>query len=74
MNYRAPSAILTDQARVMKNAITIVFPKTQHRYCLCHIMRKFPEKFGAHDHCDDIKSALNTCVYDSFIVDEFEEN
>ncbi|XP_059434110.1 protein FAR-RED IMPAIRED RESPONSE 1-like [Corylus avellana] len=74
MKYRAPSAILTDQARAMKNAIARVFPRTRHRYCLWHIMRKFPEKFGAHDHCEDIKSALNTCVYDSFTVDEFEEN
>jgi hypothetical protein len=58
----------------MKNANAIVFPRTRHRYCLWHIMRKFSEKFGAHDHCDSIKSALNTCVYDSFTVDEFEKN
>jgi transposase-like protein len=43
MNYRAPSAILTDQARAMKNVIAIVFPRTRHKYCLWHIIRKFPE-------------------------------
>jgi hypothetical protein len=42
--------------------------------CLWHIMRKFLEKFGAHDHCDDIMSALNTYVYDYLTVNEFEEN
>jgi hypothetical protein len=74
MNYRAPSAILTDQAKAMKNAIARVFPRTRLRYCLWHIMRKFPEKFGAHDRCNDIKSALNKCVYDSLTIDEFEDN
>jgi transposase-like protein len=58
----------------MKNAIVRVFPKTQHRYCLWHVMRKLPENFGALDHWGDIKSDLNTCLYDSIIVDEFEEN
>jgi hypothetical protein len=37
-------------------------------------MRKFSEKFGAHDRCNDIKSALNKCVYDSLTIDEFEDN
>ncbi|XP_059444592.1 protein FAR1-RELATED SEQUENCE 5-like isoform X2 [Corylus avellana] len=74
MNNRAPSAIITDRTRAMKNAIVRVFPKTRHRYCLWHIMRKLPEKFGSHDHYNDIRSALNTCLYDSITVDEFEKN
>jgi hypothetical protein len=75
MNNKAPGAIVTDQARAMKNAIEIVFPKTtRHRYCLWHIMRKLPEKFGAHAQFNGIKSALNTCVYDSQTCEEFETN
>ncbi|GLT54152.1 hypothetical protein SLA2020_273750 [Shorea laevis] len=74
MNGKAPSAIITDQARAMKNAIEIVFPKTtRHRYCLWHIMRKLPEKFGAHAQFNGIKSALSTCVYDSQTCAEFEK-
>ncbi|KAF5457562.1 hypothetical protein F2P56_021655 [Juglans regia] len=34
MDGIAPKAIITDQDRAMKNAIAIVFPKTQHRFCL----------------------------------------
>jgi transposase-like protein len=46
MRGRAPSAIMTNQDRAMKNAIVRVFPETRHRYYLWHIMRKLPEKFG----------------------------
>jgi hypothetical protein len=75
MNDKAPSAIITDQDRAMKNAIAIVFAeKTRHRYCLWHIMRKLPEKFVAHAQFNGIKSALNVCLYDSQSCDEFEEN
>jgi hypothetical protein len=75
MNGKAPNAIVTDQARAMRNAIEIAFPKTtRHRYCLWHILRKLPEKFGAHAQFNGIKSALNTSVYDSRTIEEFEEN
>jgi transposase-like protein len=74
MNDRALSAIITDHDRAMKNAIAIVFPETQHRYCLWHIMRKFPEKFGAHANFDAIKNALHGCLYDSKTCEEYEEN
>jgi hypothetical protein len=75
MNGKAPNAIVTDQARAMRNATEIVFPKiTRHRYCLWHILRKLPEKFGTHAQFNGIKSALNTSVYDSRTIEEFEEN
>jgi hypothetical protein len=74
LNGRAPRAIITDHDRAMKNAIARVFPETRHIYCLWHIMRKLPEKFGAHANFDGIKSALHTCLYDSQTCEEFEEN
>jgi len=74
MNGRAPRAIITDQDRAMKNAIAIVFPETRHRYCLWHIMRKLPKKFGAHANFDGIKSALQSCLYDSQTIEEYEKN
>ena len=40
MNECAPQGIITDQDRVMKNAIEIVFPNTRHRWCLWYIMKK----------------------------------
>jgi hypothetical protein len=74
MKGRAPKAIMTDQDRAMKNAIARVFPEARHRYCLWHIMRKLPEKFGAHANFDGIRRALNTCIYDCQTCEEFEEN
>jgi hypothetical protein len=75
MNGKAPSTIITDQDRAMKNAIAIVFAeRTRHRYCLWHIMRKLPEKFAAHAQFNGIKSALNVCLYDSQSCDEFEKS
>jgi transposase-like protein len=58
----------------MKNAIEIVFPKTRHIYCLWHIIRKVPKKLSGYKHYDDIKMALNRCMYDSPNVNDFEEN
>jgi hypothetical protein len=72
MNGRAPTAIITDQDRAMKNAIARVFPNTRHRYCLWHILKKLPEKFASHSQYDAIKSALRKSVYDSQTCDEFD--
>ncbi|XP_042962556.1 protein FAR1-RELATED SEQUENCE 5-like [Carya illinoinensis] len=56
----------------MQNAIAKVFPKSRHRFCLWHIMKKVPEKFGSHSQYDGIKSQLHRCVYDTLTPDEFE--
>jgi hypothetical protein len=69
MNGRTPRAIIADQDRAMQNTIAIVFPETRHRYCLWQIMRKLPEKFGAHANFDGIKSALQSCLYDSQTIE-----
>jgi hypothetical protein len=74
MNGQAPKAIMTDHDKAMKNAIAIVFPESQHRYCMWHIMKKFPEKFGSHANFDGIKSAINKCLYDSETCEKYEEN
>ncbi|KAF5445302.1 hypothetical protein F2P56_034363 [Juglans regia] len=64
-----------DQDRAMKNAISIVFPQTRPRYCLWHIMRKFPEKLASNaQHNSGLKSTLQRCVYDCQTVEEFEKH
>ncbi|KAF5453291.1 hypothetical protein F2P56_028203 [Juglans regia] len=74
MNGRAPKAIITDQDRAMKSAIATVFPKTCHRYCLWHIMRKLPEKLGSHSQFNaGLKTSIQTTIYDSQTCTEFEE-
>ncbi|XP_047319523.1 protein FAR-RED IMPAIRED RESPONSE 1-like [Impatiens glandulifera] len=71
---RAPKVIITDQCRAMAIAIEEVFPNSQHRLCLWHIMKKIPAKLGSHSQYKMIKKQLNTIVYNSLIVDECDEN
>ncbi|PIA28728.1 hypothetical protein AQUCO_06700032v1 [Aquilegia coerulea] len=80
MGGRAPNAIITDQARAMKNAIEVVFPNTRHRWCLWHIMKKLPEKLGGYKQGRSqggdygaIKNKMKNAVYDSLSYNEFEE-
>ncbi|XP_042962573.1 protein FAR1-RELATED SEQUENCE 5-like [Carya illinoinensis] len=65
MNDQPPNAIITDQDKAMQLAIARVFPSSRHRFCLWHIMKKLPEKFGSHSQYNEIKSSLHKCVYDS---------
>ncbi|KAG7980357.1 hypothetical protein I3843_05G179200 [Carya illinoinensis] len=73
MNDQPPNAIITDQDKAMQLAIARVFPSSRHRFCLWHIMKKLPEKFGSHSRYDEIKNSLHKCVYDSLSENEFEE-
>ncbi|XP_035538479.1 protein FAR1-RELATED SEQUENCE 4-like [Juglans regia] len=74
MNGIAPKSIITDQDKAMKNAIAIVFPKTRHKFCLWHILKKVPEKLGSYSsYKTGMKNALMKCVYDTQLVDEFEK-
>ncbi|XP_042988788.1 protein FAR1-RELATED SEQUENCE 5-like [Carya illinoinensis] len=73
MNGEAPKAIIIDQDRAMKNAISLVFPNSRHRFCLWHILKKLPEKLGSHGaYKTGLKSQLLNCVYDSDTIEEFE--
>ena len=49
-----------------------VFPKTRHRWCLWHIMKKIPEKLKGYKECDSIKFQLQNFVYDFIDVHTFE--
>ncbi|XP_047337857.1 protein FAR-RED IMPAIRED RESPONSE 1-like [Impatiens glandulifera] len=71
---RAPKAIITDQCRAMTITIEEVFPNSQHRLCLWHIMKKIPAKLGSHSQYKMIKKQLKTIVYNSLTVDECDEN
>ncbi|XP_042954704.1 protein FAR1-RELATED SEQUENCE 4-like [Carya illinoinensis] len=75
MDGEAPKAIITNQDRVMNNAISLVFPNSQHKFCLWHILKKLPEKLGLHGaYKTELKSQLLNCdcVYDSHTIEEFE--
>eukprot|EP00268_Persea_americana_P060800 TRINITY_DN7621_c0_g1_i17.p1 TRINITY_DN7621_c0_g1~~TRINITY_DN7621_c0_g1_i17.p1 ORF type:complete len:688 (+),score=91.08 TRINITY_DN7621_c0_g1_i17:321-2384(+) len=74
MSGSPPNAIITDQDKAMQNAIEIVFPKAQHRWCLWHILKKVPEKLREYNDYESIKFHLLNVVYDSMRKEEFEEN
>ncbi|XP_052198314.1 protein FAR1-RELATED SEQUENCE 5-like [Diospyros lotus] len=73
MEGQAPIGIITDQDRAMQNAIEMVFPNTKHRWCLWHILKKLPEKFGNHGCKAYILSAIHDAVYESQSPGEFEQ-
>ncbi|XP_061369861.1 protein FAR1-RELATED SEQUENCE 5-like [Gastrolobium bilobum] len=74
MNGKHPVAIITDQDLAISNAVSKVFPNTKHRFCLWHIMKKFPEKLSHlyHDHAS-FKRHLNDCIWSSKSTQEFED-
>ncbi|XP_047326679.1 protein FAR-RED IMPAIRED RESPONSE 1-like [Impatiens glandulifera] len=74
MHGRAPKAIITNQCRSMTIAIEKVFPNTNHRFCLWHIMKKLPTKLAAHAQYKSIKKALKNIVYNSITIEQCERN
>ncbi|XP_052732436.1 protein FAR-RED IMPAIRED RESPONSE 1-like [Vigna angularis] len=56
----------------MANAIQDVFPKTKHRWCLWHIMKKVPEKFQGYNNYVGIKCDIKSLLYDSSNAADFE--
>ncbi|XP_052180875.1 protein FAR-RED IMPAIRED RESPONSE 1-like [Diospyros lotus] len=72
MKDQAPVGIITGQDRTMQNDIEIVFPNTNHRWCLWHILKKLPEKFGNNSSKAYILSGVHKVVYESQSPEEFE--
>jgi transposase-like protein len=73
MGGKAPRLIITDEDASMKSAIRTVLPNIIHRFCMWHILDKFPEKVGPPTNQDkQFWAALKTCVWDSETREEFE--
>ncbi|KAK1356827.1 hypothetical protein POM88_050083 [Heracleum sosnowskyi] len=72
---RPPKCIITDQYLAMKVAIQKTFPHSIHRYCVWHIMQKFPAKTGPVFCAESgFMEKLNKFVWSSHLtVAEFEE-
>ncbi|KAG6430838.1 hypothetical protein SASPL_108911 [Salvia splendens] len=67
----APKAIITDQDPAMTKALAQVLPETVHRYCLWHILNKFPEKISPVTFRDHYQSIRNV-IKNSTSPEEFE--
>jgi len=72
MSNKPPEGIVTDQCKVMQNAIECVFPNARHRWYLWHIRKKIPEKLQRFGQYKDIKHMMKNVVYESSTVAEFE--
>ncbi|XP_075515325.1 protein FAR1-RELATED SEQUENCE 5-like [Primulina tabacum] len=57
----------------MMKAIAEVFPKTIHRYCLWHILNKFPDKLNPVTFRDHYQSIKNVIVHSTTSI-EFERS
>ncbi|XP_024200032.1 protein FAR1-RELATED SEQUENCE 5-like [Rosa chinensis] len=72
MPKSAPNVIITDQDQAMSKAIAHVLPNTIHRYCVWHILKKFPEKTNVA-FMQDYYELFKTCIWDSECPEEFEK-
>lgn len=73
MGGRAPGVIITDQNNALKEAISSVFPETQHRYCLWHILDKFSRQCNYLDLWHDPRGKFNKCIYKSLTEQQFDK-
>ncbi|XP_062014566.1 protein FAR1-RELATED SEQUENCE 5-like [Rosa rugosa] len=72
MPKSAPNVIITDQDQAISKAIAHVLPNTIHRYCVWHILKKFPEKTNVA-FMQDYYELFKTCIWDSECPEEFEK-
>ncbi|XP_074318590.1 protein FAR1-RELATED SEQUENCE 5-like [Silene latifolia] len=76
MSNKYPVCIITDQDRGIKAEVKAVFgDKTQHRYCMWHIMKKLRDKIGSTLYREtNFMKELCSCVWAEYIEPtEFEE-
>ncbi|KAL8549063.1 hypothetical protein ACS0TY_008072 [Phlomoides rotata] len=66
-----PTAIITDQAEAIRNAIRDVMSNTIHRFCMWHILCKAPEKFKHLRNVSRATNELKEVVYDSLNIQIF---
>ncbi|XP_059623382.1 protein FAR1-RELATED SEQUENCE 5-like [Cornus florida] len=73
MSGRPPVSITTDHDRVIRLAITQVFPQTRHRFCKWHIFKECQEKLShiLSEHLN-FESELHKCVNLTESTGEFE--
>ncbi|KDP24914.1 hypothetical protein JCGZ_24292 [Jatropha curcas] len=73
MSGRPPVSITTDHDRVIRLAVTQVFPETRHRFCKWHIFNECQEKLShvLSEH-PSFEPELHKCVNLTESIEEFE--
>ncbi|XP_020268794.1 protein FAR1-RELATED SEQUENCE 6-like isoform X2 [Asparagus officinalis] len=67
-----PNAIITNECKTIQG-INEIFPRSRHRICLWHVMKDIQEKSSGLAEGSEVIKALETLIFDSSTVDEFEE-
>ncbi|XP_039021232.1 protein FAR1-RELATED SEQUENCE 2-like [Hibiscus syriacus] len=74
MGGKAPKVVLTDQDKVLNEAVADVFSNSRHCFCLWHVLSKFPENSGCiMDQNENFMKKFNKCIYRSWTHEQFEE-
>nr|XP_043636362.1 protein FAR1-RELATED SEQUENCE 8-like isoform X2 [Erigeron canadensis] len=71
MSGRPPQTLITDQRTTLQNAISEIFPRAHHRFCLPLVVDSIIENSGNLE-SEEFRSILNGIIYNSLKVDEFE--
>ncbi|XP_050224077.1 protein FAR1-RELATED SEQUENCE 3 isoform X2 [Mercurialis annua] len=73
MNDRQPISIMTEQDRVIKNAVSMVFPEARHCISKWHVLREGQEKLAyvCHAH-PNFQAELYNCINLTETIEEFE--
>ncbi|RYQ99966.1 hypothetical protein Ahy_B07g087999 [Arachis hypogaea] len=69
-----PPTIITDQFKSMFGAIRNVLPDTCHQWCIWHIMKKIPHKFGGYARYREIDGRMHGIVWNARFVESFEKD
>lgn len=73
MGGQPPTSIITDQDKAMGLAIRRVFPNARHRYCLWHILKKFPIQLSyVYFKKSKFKKDIKWCIRGTYRVHDFE--
>ncbi|KAJ8751776.1 hypothetical protein K2173_025962 [Erythroxylum novogranatense] len=72
MQGHCPQVIITDQSKSLQCAVSEVFPKARHCYSAWFIMQRLPERLGGLRGYEAIRKQLNSAVYRSLKIAEFE--
>lgn len=74
MGGEAPTVVITDEDKSLKEAIVEVFPDARHCFCLWHVLRKIPKNLGhTINRFETFVAKFEKCIHQSWTDDDFEK-